>query len=547
MLFRFLAEPSTRRAPFPPFQRITQPPEIMNNPVHLIRGALLAAALVSTSIFAATVNGVLNKDVMAKEKFPTTNFGTDPQLQASAQTGFQKIIYVEFTVSGIPAGSTGISAQLKLRSQTTGTGRAITAHSVTGSWTEAGVTWNAKPALGSGVSTVSSHTSGSDSVWNVTSIVTGNGTFSIGLDSAFSGDTTFSSKEGANAPVLVVTYTPPTNYVIYRGNTHAHSSYSHDTAATNTDPGGLYAIAVNEDYDFFCVTDHSQSPVFQPVSATNTAWVDSKNDALNATVNGSFVAIGGYEHSENNQGVANPNPGTGHLTVLNTNAYLRADDANVDIPYLYNWLKTAAPAVSGTPVVAGFNHPSTTQYNTFGYYDSVTADIIALCEVVNSNDTVYEAGWRAALAHGWKVSPTSGGDTHASCCGIQNDTSRVFVLATGLNRAAILDAMHNRRTYATLHDNNMQIRYSANSAVMGSTLSTPSSFTFNITVTDDTAFDAIEIVGSANDTAILSTTVNGTSKTWTPTLNDTTNKYFYVRVTRGGTRMAWTAPIWTGR
>src|SRR4051812_327613 len=83
----------------------------------LSAGLLLAA--VAGSLTAATVNGVLNKDVMAKEKFPTTNFGADVQLQASAQTGFSKIIYLQFTVSGIPAGSTGISAQLKLRSQTT--------------------------------------------------------------------------------------------------------------------------------------------------------------------------------------------------------------------------------------------------------------------------------------------------------------------------------------------------------------------------------------------------------------------------------------------
>jgi hypothetical protein len=518
----------------------------MINSVHLVRAGLLSVALLSSSLFAATVNGVLNKDAMVKERFPDTNFGVDPQLQVSIQPGFSKRIYVEFTVSGIPAGATGISAQLKLRAQTTGTGRAISAHGVTTAWVENTVTWNNKPGLGATLSTVSSHTAGSDSVWSLGTFVTGNGTFSIGLDTTFSGDTTFTSEEGGVAPVLVVTYTAPTTYNIYRGNTHAHSQYSHDTAATNTDPGGLYAIAVNEEYDYFCVTDHSQSPIFQPVSTSNAAWVDSKNDAIAATT-GSFLAIAGYEHSENNQGSPNPNPGTGHLTVLNTNAYLSADDANVDIPFLYNWLKTAAPAVSGLPVVAGFNHPGTGSYNNFGYRDAAITDIITLCELVNSDDNVHEDGWRAALAAGWKVSPTSGGDTHASCCGIANDTSRAFVLATSLSRAAILDAMHNRRTYAALHDKNIQIRYSANGAIMGSTLSSPSTFTFNITVTDDAAFDSIEIVGSGSINAVLSTTVNGTSKTWTPTLNDTTSKYFYVRVVRGGVRMAWTAPVWTGR
>jgi hypothetical protein len=374
--------------------------------------------------------------------------------------------------------------------------------------------------------------------------VTGNGTFAIGLDGTFSGDTTFTSKEGGVAPSLVVTYTPPSTYNIYRGNTHAHSSYSHDSAPTNTDPAGLYAIAVNEEYDYFAVTDHSQSDIFQPVSVNNAAWVDSKAAAINATT-GSFLAIAGFEHSENNGGT---NPGTGHLTVLNSNAYLNADDPAVDIPYLYNWLKTAAPAVSGLPVVAGFNHPTTTSYNSFAYRDATITNIITLCEVVNSDNNVHEAGWRAALAAGWKVSPTSGGDTHASCCGIQDDTSRAFVLATALTRAAVLDAMHNRRTYCTLHDKNMQLRYSANGAIMGSTLSSPSTFNFDITVSADTAFDSIEIVDDSGiDTPVLTTSVSGTSKTWTPTLNNTTSKYFYVRVVRAGVRTAWSAPIWTGR
>lgn len=169
-----------------------------------------AAALAAAPLFAATLTFTPGKDVMAKEKFPTTNFGTDVNLQASAQSTFSKIIYVQFTVSGIPAGATGITAELRLRSATTGTGRPIAAHPVSNtSWTEGGLNWSNKPALGgTTLATVSSHTSGSDSVWNVSAHVAGNGTFALGLDTTYSGDTTFSSKEGTDAPELVVNYTP---------------------------------------------------------------------------------------------------------------------------------------------------------------------------------------------------------------------------------------------------------------------------------------------------------------------------------------------------
>src|SRR4051812_26735679 len=94
-------------------------------------GFAFAAWLMGASIaWAASVNGTIQKDVMVKERFPDTNFGADVQLQVSAQTGFQKIIYVQFSVANIPTGATNITAQLKLRSQTSATQRPITAHTV---------------------------------------------------------------------------------------------------------------------------------------------------------------------------------------------------------------------------------------------------------------------------------------------------------------------------------------------------------------------------------------------------------------------------------
>ena len=158
---------------------------------------------------AASVNATITKDAMVKERFVDQNFGADTQLQVSAQSGFSKRIYIEFSVGSIPVGSTGISAQLKLRCTTGGSGRSIAAHSVTPGWSGSTINWTNKPGLGATLSTVTNHPAGSDSVWSLGALVNGNGTYSVGLDTTFSGDTTFSSKEGANDPVVVVTYTPP--------------------------------------------------------------------------------------------------------------------------------------------------------------------------------------------------------------------------------------------------------------------------------------------------------------------------------------------------
>lgn len=524
--------------------------------------ALALAGLVSAS--AATVNGTLNKDVTAKEKFPTTNYGADAILQVSAQTGYTKYVYLQFTVSGIPAGATGISAQLKLRSQTTGTGRSITAHAVTStSWTESALNWSNKPALGTALSTVSSHTSGADSVWAVGAHVTGNGTFALGLDGTYSGDTTFSSKEGSNAPVLVVTYTPPAAYAVYWGNTHAHTTYtvSHGgVPPDNGPPSGHYTMARNaaNNMDFYVTTDHSQETTFHPTSATNAAWVNSKADATAAT-DSTFVALTGYEHSENNGDSQGPNPGNGHINVINTNTYLDALESPVDLPYLYNWLaNTAQPNGTGLPIVASFNHPGLTQYNNWAYRTAAATDIITLLEVINSNDSIHESSYRAANNAGWKVSPTSGNDNHGFWGMNWKGTvhnSRVGVLATALTKAAILDAMKNRRTFAT-RNKNLALHYTANGVIMGSTLSSPGTITFVVTATDpDTGTNnnitLIEVVRPDGTVAASFTPPAGSySVNWTSTaVSVGTNKYFYVRARNaefGATAMGWAAPIWTG-
>jgi hypothetical protein len=519
----------------------------------LLRGGCIAAALFSSSLFAATVNGTLQKDVMAKEKFPTTNFGADVQLQTSNQATFRKIIYVQFSVSGIPAGSTGISAQLKLRSLTTGTGRSISAHPVTDtSWTEAGVTWNARPTVGgTTLSTVSSHTSGADSVWAVGGHVTGNGTFALGLDTTYAGDTTFSSREGANDPVLVVTYTPPgTSFNIYRGNTHSHTTYtsSHgEVPPDNGPPSEHHSRAKAAGYDFYITTDHSQEVAFDPTSATNTAWVATKNQAAAAS-DSTYLGLAGYEHSENN----GPG-GTGHINVINTNSYLDALESGVDLPALYSWLATVAPNGTGMPIVASFNHPSPSSYNSFGQRTAAATDIITLLEVINSNNGIHEDAYRAANNAGWKVGPTCGNDNHGFW-GITNHNSRVGVLAASRSKLDILSAMKARRTFVST-DKNAALHFTANGVIMGSTLSSPSTITFVVTASDPDTGDAndrltlIQIV-DPNNVVVASTTISTYNTVWTsPAVSVSGKKYFYVRarnVGSGTSTMAWTAPIWTG-
>ncbi len=394
------------------------------------------------------------------------------------------------------------------------------------------------------------------------------------------------------------TNSPFTSYHIYAGTTHSHTAYtwSHGVQwggvakggdaepqpakkGLNVTPDGVshapkgkvlkadwqklqgppsahYTLAKASGYDFYVTSDHSQEEAFHPTSPTNAAWLASKREAAEAT-DGSFVALAGYEHSENN----GPG-GKGHLNVINSANYLNALEKGVDLPYFYRWLGTA-PANGDGPVVASFNHPGPQSYNDWSDRDAEVTDIITMLEVINSNKykkSHYDAFVRA-LDKGWKVSPVAGNDSHG-LGGIKQSASRTFVLATNKTKVAILDGMKHRRTYAAL-DKNIQCQYAVNGSIMGSTLPRPDVFQFQISVSDpDTGnpkdkITKIDVVRDGGAVVQAYTPTPGHSVQWSPTIRDSTNHYFFVRVWSAGggdapeaspdIPVAWLAPIWTGR
>ncbi|MEO6000409.1 MAG: hypothetical protein ABIN89_26455 [Chitinophagaceae bacterium] len=318
-------------------------------------------------------------------------------------------------------------------------------------------------------------------------------------------------------------------------------------------PSAHFALAKANHYDFYVTTDHSQDYTLNPPNISNKAWVDSRQ-AADAVTNSSFVAIRGYEHSENN----GPN-GQGHINIINSAEYLNALDPKIDLPYLYNWLKTAKPNGDG-PVVGTFNHPGPDQYNNWSYRDAAVTDIMTMLEVINSNNKIHYEGFLSALDKGWKVSPVCGNDNHG-LTGIKKHTSRTFVLAINKTKAAILDAMKNRRTYASL-DQNIQCSYTVNDKIMGSTLPGSKEYKFKISISDPDSGnpkDKITKIDIVSDSGKVVQTykADAYSVQWSPTIRDQSNKYFFVRVYNAGggdasggdaeKPIAWLAPVWMGK
>lgn len=146
-----------------------------------------------------------------REANPTTNYGTATTVVVGGNSGgFKKEGLIKFTTSGLSGTVTNAILRLTLDSTNTDSGDTITVYkNSTTTWTESGtggVTWNTKPAYGTSVTTFTvGSTSGTIDI-NVTSAITGNGTFSFHLATAGIDNTKFSSDDAASGqPQLIVT------------------------------------------------------------------------------------------------------------------------------------------------------------------------------------------------------------------------------------------------------------------------------------------------------------------------------------------------------
>jgi hypothetical protein len=109
---------------------------------------------------------------------------------------------VRFTLGGLTKAPTSVKLHLYV---TDGSDRAGVWYLVSNAWTESTVVWNTAPALaGSPVATAGAVTTGTWVDIDVTSAVTGNGTYSFMATSPSTNTAQFSSREGANAPSVVV-------------------------------------------------------------------------------------------------------------------------------------------------------------------------------------------------------------------------------------------------------------------------------------------------------------------------------------------------------
>jgi Predicted phosphohydrolases len=159
----------------------------------------------STPASSASLTFVAEADARVKQSSPSTNYGTATTLQVDDTSDPDLESFLRFTVAGVSGPVQ--NARVRLYTTTNGTKNGPAIYATNPSWNEKDITWNRRPARTSsavdnkGVININSWVE-----YDVTSLVTGNGTFSFVLAGDSNDAVAFSSRQGVQPPQLVVTF-----------------------------------------------------------------------------------------------------------------------------------------------------------------------------------------------------------------------------------------------------------------------------------------------------------------------------------------------------
>ncbi len=263
-------------------------------------------------------------------------------------------------------------------------------------------------------------------------------------------------------PPLPLSSDPPgEEYHVYYGYLHSHTNVSFDAWQQGSDgPKEAYRYARYEGgLDWFGVSDHAE---YISTFAWNNEWKLLGARADEANDPGNFVALRGFEYS---------NPLYGHSVVFNTDTFISSFGATTQRAF-YRWLKKHEGAVTT------FNHPGSyddlgIEFYHWAYYPKVDRNYIGQEKLQRGDDfTAYAIGYGGeipyldeALRAGWHLGAFSAQDNHSNGWGTV-DNNRTGVLATELTREAIIEALQQRRFFATT-DVNLELSFQINGYEMG--------------------------------------------------------------------------------
>ena len=170
---------------------------------HEIAAPSTPTTYTATYATANTVTTLPAADANIRSNQPTKNFGTATDLRVRSA---QSRSYLRFVVSGVTGTVTSAKLRLRVDDGSANGGRIYT---VTGAWTETGITWNNAPVIsGAPIATVGAATVATWKEVNLGTFVTGNGTYNFAISDGSNDAVDYRSRETVDDPQLVLTVTP---------------------------------------------------------------------------------------------------------------------------------------------------------------------------------------------------------------------------------------------------------------------------------------------------------------------------------------------------
>lgn len=253
--------------------------------------------------------------------------------------------------------------------------------------------------------------------------------------------------------------------------------------------------------------------------------------------------------------------GGGHSLIYGTDRLFGWNPGVYDVYVPKNNFSTLVDSVKKYNGFIYLAHPSTDQFGgifTGAYnaaYDSVVQGVAlkngpAFSTSTTESDpssTTYESRYHDLLKKGYHVAPIANQDNHNTTFGRANQ-QRTVVLAESLTRANIVDALRNRRVYAT-EDRNLQLQFEVGTHRMGEIFSSSDTIRFRIKITDPgETISTIElrygVPGSGNAPTVLTSAANKDSLIYSFVQAENTTYYYYVYVLEADGHKAWSAPMW---
>lgn len=176
-------------------------------------------------------------DAQVEEGEPAVNDGTSPELEVVNTPGRSVESYLRFTVSGLSGAVQ--SARLRLYSTTETAQNGPALYATASDWTETEITWQNRPSrTGAEAGNQGLVRRYSWTEYDVTALVTGDGTYSFVLAGDSDEGLIFSSRESSNGPELVITFA---------SSTPTNASESPPVGGTTTEPANAQTFIAEAD------------------------------------------------------------------------------------------------------------------------------------------------------------------------------------------------------------------------------------------------------------------------------------------------------------